>query len=242
MSLDKQNFARTIQEQQGGIAPQMWPIMCPDNGSLVLNQPYEISINPCDCIWLPATYDKSYGPNPAQSAAGISNYLVNPATMGQNICDLLSTINTPPWITLAPIFGLRFNSPNNPWLLWSLGGTSLNTFSWGVTDTPQTVGPSGTSTMMRSICGPISRLWIQYYSFCFPQVSGANQIVLMSMLGFNQSSMENRSPTVDLGEVLTAPPVQYRNIITCGGYITTQLNTADLQALGVKPAAPGTKA
>lgn len=236
MSFDKQNFARTVQEQQGGIAPQMWPILCPDNGHLVLNQPYEININPCDCIWLPTTYDKSYGVNAGQGSATAGMYMANGAFWGQNPVDIFEP-GTGQWRIVAPTFGLRFNSPNNPWLLWGLSFL-LNTTAFGTAPGAHGVGPVGSMMTMRSITGPISRMWIQYYNFA-SAIGGApvgmNQIVLMSMLGFNQQSEELTWSNTDGDGIYNAPPVPRQTSIHCGGHRTTDLNTADLQALGVKP-------
>lgn len=256
MSFDKQNFARTVQEQQAGISPQMWPIMCRDNGSLVLNQPYEISINPCDCVWLPYTYDKSYGVNPGQLNAQTSPFLASPAIAGANVSDVrfagknpvVTTFSWAPLI-LAPIFGLRFNSPNNPWLLWGLGDPTLVQASgagrWGSGAPPDGgLMPIGGSTLMRSITGPISRLWIQYYQFALTifnaaatTPTGLNQIVLMSMAGFSQQSFDRRSVVVDdtADPVLLAPPPLDNGVVACGGYHTTDLNSADLNALHQNP-------
>jgi hypothetical protein len=248
MSFDKANFARTVKEQQAGISPQMWPIICPDNGHLVLNHPYEISINPCDCIWLPITYDKSYGINPWQYDTYQSLWMASPSDAGQNVCDVydLGPGNpTPPipFVTQAPLFALRFNTPNNPWLLWGLS-TEGNGNSWYVWGTGNGYRPFGCASHMRSISGPISRLWIQYYRFAqapgFPTIAGGNQIVLMSMLGYSQQSTEQFYNALDQSKLLTNPPPTQHGGIACGGYRTTDLDTADLLALGVKPT-PGAK-
>jgi hypothetical protein len=243
MSFDKQNFARSIKEQQSGISPQMWPIICPDNGHLVQNHPYEIAINPCDSIWLPATYDKSYGVNPVQLDSRTSQYFPGAQLAGCNVWDVKQVTKNPNFspvpinvIVQAPCFGLRFNSPNNPWLLWGLQSIMVGS----------TFGPSaqgglmdwGRSAMMRAISGPISRLWIQWYSFVqYPGFStpvGANQIVLMSMLGYSQMTLEQDQSTADPAGILTAIPQEKQTAIICGGYRMPDLNTADLNSLGSK--------
>jgi hypothetical protein len=252
VSFDKQNFARTVQEQQGGISPQMWPILCPDNGHLVVDQPYEISINPCDSIWLPATFDKSYGTNPLQNISFTNRYFPNPAHAGANAYDVNeSSVNpTPPSapylspaIVAAPLFALRFNSPNNPWLLWGLGN-GFNPASlgyWGTVTAGQTpMTPLGHSTLMRSISGPISRLWITYRALgaCWggPTPVGMNQIVLLSSLGYSQSSLDHSQPVLDPFGIFLAPPPIYDFPLSSGGYRSPDLNSADLLALGVKTA------
>jgi len=239
VSFDKVNFARTVTEQQSGISPQMWPIVCPDNGNLALNHPYEIAINPCDCIWLPCTYDKSYGVNPWQNDPNIGKYFTNPIFAGQNIFDVMQVVSQPvgfpfPYIIQAPHFALRFNSPNNPWLLWGLG-EMRQAAAWGASG----VVPWGRQTQMRSISGPISRMWIQYYEFAqWPLNSapkGGNQIVLLSMRGYAQESIERIQLVNDTTGILTSPQAEHREILSCGGYRSPDLNTADLSALGVKP-------
>lgn len=247
MSFDKQNFARTVQQQQAGISPQMWPIICPDNGYLSPNTPYEISINPCDSIWLPATFDKSYGTNPIQSDPTYGQYYPNPTLMGCNMYEVARTTPNPgatytAMLIDAPVFSLRFNSPNNPWMLWGLGNGFASPQPWGEAAANMTY--SIRSTMMRSITGPISRLWIQYYLLGGPDAGGNrvgfNQIVLLSMLGFSQASEELNATLVDPGGVLTSPPTQFREQISCGAYRTTDLNSADLAIIGEAGAAAPT--
>lgn len=246
MSLDKTNFALQVKEQQGGIAPQFWPILCPDNGNLVLNQPYEICINPCDAIWLPITYDKSYGPNAWQtSKTQPSQWMMDPSIAGQNICDVIDYSGNEafaaiPAVIQAPVFGLRFNSPNNPWTLWSLAQTVNNWQPWGA---GAGMGPFGSTTFMRSITGPISRLWIQYYFFAAhpglaepPSEIGGNQIVLISSLGYSTTNIESQYNVMDAHKLLTTPPPALQRTIAAGGYITPQMNTADLHAIGNKAA------
>ena len=251
MSFDKQNFARTIQEQQAGISPQMWPIKLVP-GALSLNSPFEVEINPCDCIWLPITYDKSYGTNPLQTPGGIMPYAPDSNVFGWNVVDAFDPASpdgsgiAPNLHTAAPIFGLRFNSPNNPWLLWSLS-TGMVSWRWGFEPSPalQTWQPAGSSTFMRSISGPISRMWCQFYSWTMnggivaPQ---GTQVILMSMLGFSQQSVERRQTQFSTNSGGSRPDPESVNIIGCGGYKTSDLNSADLRVLGQNPmpAAPTT--
>lgn len=243
MSFDKTNFALSVQQQQGGIAPQMWPIKCPDNGSLALNQPYEININPCDAIWLPITYDKSYGPNAWQTSKTTpSQWMIDPTIAGQNICDVIdysgnANLTVIPAVIQAPIFGLRFNSPNNPWTLWSLAQTANNGWqNWGAGSGS---APFGSTTFMRSITGPISRLWIQYYFFAaHPGLgspateTGGNQIILMSSLGYSTTSVESQCNVLDSHKILTSPPPNLQRTIVAGGYKMPDMNTADLHTIG----------
>ena len=237
MSFDKQNFARTIQEQHAGISPQMWPIMCPDNGHLVLQHPYEININPCDCLWIPATYDASYGPNPAQYDTYMGTFFPSPQTIGQNVVDIFGPTPQVGVMVGAPNFSLRFNTPNNPWILFGLstGSTFARWGSGGVG-----ISPVGASTFMRSITGPISRLWIKYNAFAYvpnPNVLplGANQILLMSMLGYSQSSFNRLYPYADPGGANSSAPPSYFYETSCGGYRTSDLNSSDLRVLGQSP-------
>lgn len=236
--IDKQDFSRIIQEQQGGVAPQMWPIRLHPQSNEALFSPREIDINPCDHIWLPTTYDRSYGTNPVQPAlfAMIPPVAVDPAIAGQNLIDTWETA-TP--FSTAPVFGLRFNSPSNPWLLWTLS-SMLPLEAYG----PGSVNlfPFGGSSSMRSISGPISRLWVQWYKFA--TINGAptipaSQVTLMSLLGFNQQSLEKQYPVADFGGSITTgqPPVNTATI-SGGGYITPQLNTLERLALEATGKAP----
>lgn len=245
MSFDKQNFARTVQEQQAGISPQMWPIKIDpgDGPALSLNSVFEVDINPCDCVWLPYTFDKSYGYNPIQGSPYASQY-PDPTVIGANIYDSWDT-SQQTYLTSAPVFGLRFNSPNNPWLVWGLGvpqprsGLSLGgaLAPWGVSPGH---GRLGASSLMRSITGPISRLWCQFYQWAYTGASGFvpyqyQQVMLLSMLGFSQQSDDFQQPVNDATQKLTGPPIEYRSLLSCGGYRTSDLNSADLRVLGQNP-------
>ena len=243
MSFDKQNFARTVQEQQAGISPQMWPIKL-NPGAISLNSPFEVDINPCDCIWLPYTYDKSYGqPTRYRLPGGIMPITCDPTICGQNFADILDA-GQGVWVMQAPIIGLRFNSPNNPWMLWSLGGP-FTVGTWGLAPSSGKYRPVGYASMMQSLTGPISRIWCQYYRwgiFYGNSVAAWQQIVLMSMAGFSHQSTATIDPIFDGNGGLTAlPPTIYQSI-SSGGYRTTDLNSADLRVLGQNPmpAAPTT--
>ena len=263
MSFDKQNFARSVAEQQAGIAPQMWPIKIDPGtgtGRVSLNSPFEIEINPCDSIWLPFTYDKSYGVHPIQNDPAVGYFWSNPAVCGANMYEIYDTHpNGPnfPFQFTPPTFGLRFNSPNNPWLLWGLACASMGAYgtppgssplqAWGSTapSVPRGYARQGAASMMRSITGPISRLWCQFYLWA--EVNGApyaasQQVMLMSMLGFNQETREFVQPVGDFQGVLPGPPAETQTALNCGAYRTTDLNSADLRVLGQSPypAAPPT--
>jgi hypothetical protein len=355
MSVDTQNFHRVVKEQQGGINPQMWPIrISPAELGIGLNSPVEININPCDLLWMPSTYDKSYGVNPFQSSIGaVYSQCIDPILAGQNVGDVFdyNDATSVPWGQEAALFALRFNSPNNPWILWGLstllykkrfGGpqipstapvaqaglamlvngtvTVLNSqtpsrntggfqltcsqvvgeqgllsigavtagvsfqinsdnplddsvISWTFIAPPATTaaakaqakkrssksepseadsGPFGTLTTpfgqsgcMRSITGPITRLWVQYYRWATvngnvpypppPPSIPASQVVLMSMLGYGHETVETVQPHQDnnyaLGGVIPSPK-QFS--IAGNTYLTPQLNTADLNDLGRK--------
>jgi hypothetical protein len=247
VSFDKQNFARTVSEQQAGISPQMWPIkLDPTNGvppgpaTVGLNSPYEVEINPCDCIWLPITYDKSYGVNGIQSDPAWSYGFVDPAIAGSNIFEMWDAQSN--WLTFEPpIFGLRFNSPNNPWLLWGLGTLQASSQMYG--NAVQNFR-SGGASLMRSITGPISRLWCQYYKWGGVRYGHApdnfvatyQQVILLSMLGFRQETREFMQPATNIVAApdMVIPPETWTSL-SCGGYRTTDLNSADLRVLGANP-------
>lgn len=240
MSFDKQNFARTIQEQQAGISPQMWPIKI-DPGTLSLNSPFEIEINPCDHIWLPITYDKSYGVLPLQNFV-TPPWGAGPAIVGWNTIDVIDTDGpasggmAPLYGTNAPVFALRFNTPNNPWLLWGLS-TLQTAWRYGPT-AGDSWAPAGASTMMRSITGPISRLWCQYYRWAkYHGEDTTSQVMLLSMLGFNHQSSEHVQAQIDGGTNGPRPDPESVTMIGGGGYRTPDLNSADLRVLGQNPVA-----
>lgn len=96
---------------------------------------------------------------------------------------------------------------------------------------------------MRSISGPITRLWVQYYRYA--QINSVDtipgsQLVFMSMLGYSQISQERQQPFLDNGGTLpTSPPITYANVAS-GGYQTPQLNTLDQLMLGERGTAKPT--
>jgi hypothetical protein len=256
VSFDKQNFARTVSEQQAGISPQMWPIKIDIGGfpgptTIGLNSPFEIDINPCDCIWLPITYDKSYGVNPIQSDTtwGPRAGLPDPSVAGGNLIQTWESQANYYQVT-PPVFGLRFNSPNNPWLLWGLGTLRPGPAPlFGIETGNLGAGQFrfGGSSLMRSITGPISRMWCQYYAWGQVRYSPApddyaslyQQIILLSMLGFSQESRDFTQPVSnsDAVAIPSGPPPEMWSSTSCGGYRTPDLNSADLRALGVNPMA-----
>jgi hypothetical protein len=240
MSVDQQDLSRSTQLAQQGVINQIWPIRIAPPASL--NTIVEVPISPCDAIWMPATYDKSYGTNPGQSITGANGTIpayISPTIAGANMVDLYDVFNALAYC-LAPIFALRFNSPNAPWLLWGL--SEFQTISASpVANAYSTRGQGGG---MRSISGPISRMWIQYYRWCKQGVSSvsagadnipASQVVLISSLGITQSTGETKGPPSNEngGGITTIVPTgnSYRSLGS-GGYYTPQLNTLDQLQLG----------
>jgi hypothetical protein len=328
VSIDRRDLARVIKEQQGGISPQMWPIrISPAELGISLNSAMEIQINPCDLLWMPSTYDKSYGPNPYQTPSSfVSHNCVDPTVAGQNICDLWEYATQggyASWYQQAPVFALRFNTPNNPWVLFGLStlmtsevfgspaappavtffsgtavltngfatvtnpktpainnanwtlqnvqvqgqqgdlslaqvfpGTSFgisssdpldnSVISWSfrLNATAQSFGnlatPFGQTSCMRSITGPITRLWIQFYRWAvtaagtgppFPPNGPnipASQVVLMSMLGYGHLTSESSQQYTDSSSMLGGVmPSVSQTMLAGNTYLTPQLNAAD---------------
>lgn len=250
MSLDQQDVAATSLQAQSGMGNQFWPIIFdPGNygapGGLALNTPVEVSISPCDSIILPGTYDLNYGQNDAQlDDDGTGNPAILPFTnwCGVNIPDILSFNGfgaQTKWSTAA-ILGLRFNTPNNPWQMWTVGTVmGITGTTWiGGTDGCNT--PSGIAGGIRSIAGPISKLWVQIYRYAsyngaFGGTGGPRsytRTVFLSSLGFTTQISElngsavDRSPAVDVPSGVV-PPLGGLTSITSGGYVTPQLNSLD---------------
>jgi|GEM_PF-5946896 len=286
MAIDKIDFAHQVQQNQAGLPPGFFPIILnpstggPGGGAMALGQEYEVAINPCDHIWLPTFYDPSIGLNPAQNfnpVAGLYTlapfqgpeaFTGAPQTIpvaGMNIFDVNDCSSqstgggnpTSPNVQQAAIFSLRFNSPNAPWLLWSLSNM-LNTdgsavlFSLlGSTPTGALVGQGDA---MRSITGPVSRLWVKYLRWAiisvydgnaqgwdFPVSSiPASQIVLMSSLGFSQQTVGAQQTAFSFAEIVsgsdganTVKSYPQANAgagafaVAGGGYTQTKVSTLD---------------
>lgn len=152
----------------------------------------------------------------------------------------------------AAIFLLKFNSQNAPWLLWTLGdllsqsATSfqLNGYA-GINSTSANYAATGQGDSMRSISGPISRMWVKYLqwaNYCYGGASvampvfspAASQIVLFSTLGFSELTAGAKYPGGTGGEI--AFPNTFS--LNGGGYVTPQLNTIEqalLEQSGVPP-------
>lgn len=240
MSVDQADFASVTQQAQAGSLQSFWPIVIPSVGKQLRTE-YEININPCDALWMPSVFDLSYSRNPGQlpsevktadwncspfpgSAAPISGNQLVP-DVGYNISDVYNAVspNVGQLVQAAPIFSLRFNTPNNPYILFGLS-TCLGRPHLGVVENPPSTGGC-----MRSVTGPISRLWIKFYEWGFSSdgfsnnSNGENTIVLLSSLGFAQVTMETTTNGVATG-------VQN---LSSGGYNTPQLNSANKKYLGM---------
>lgn len=252
--IDRRDFASVTSQAQAGSLQSFWPIIIQTQG-IALHTEVEININPCDAIWMPTIFDLSISQNPAQPPPNLPPgipfgpfYVPDSildtssdeiAVVGGNLCDVYQDGVL---IQSAPVFSIRINSPNNPWLLFGLS-TQLATAYPMSTPPHLTAGQGG---CMRSLTGPISRLWVKFYKFGtwegLPigpiqrgvQNVGLSSIVLMSSLGFMQQTIERVQTWDDnepeVGGQLTAA---WSQTIASGGYITPQLNTAEKAILGV---------
>ena len=267
--IDRRDFADVTTRAQAGALQSFWPIVIPTKGIALLAE-IEININPCDAIWMPTVYDVSIGTNPAQPfgvAPGeqfpfpgqAPYYLPDPTQRGSNYVAIVGA-NIPDvyqngqLVQSAPVFSIRINSPNNPWLLFGLS-TQIPA-KWASTASSGAPNLSaGQGGCMRSITGPISRLWVKFYRFAAwvtlpttpagggvipigpdPDVNGFSTVVLLSSLGFMQQTIE-AVRTWDLnneaggaGALMAA----YSQTIASGGYAIPQLNSADKIFLGVR--------
>jgi hypothetical protein len=257
LSIDTADFAHvTTTAQAGNQHPSFWPIVIHPTGWQLLSE-HEININPCDAIWMPTLYDVALGANPAQPyfTTGVASptsayFLPNPGVTalppGANFSTVVGSNMTDVYqngyrVQAAPLFSLRINSPNNPWLLFGLA-TELAT---PYTGQLEQWWPAGQGGCMRSISGPISRLWIKFYRFAYrqtlPTTPGQSQggggvtgdeystIVLMSSLGYAQQTIERVQTRDDQGP--TPLVAAWQQTIVSGGYQTPQLNTADRRSL-----------
>jgi hypothetical protein len=250
MSLDTADFAMATAQGQAGSQPaSFWPIVIATTG-IALQTEIEININPCDAIWMPSLYDVSIMRNPAQPPPNLPSgwdppfYVPDPISIGGEDypvvgCNPGDVYENGNLIQAAPVFSIRVNSPNNPWLLFGMS-TQIGT-AYAAANAPNLT--AGTGGCMRSITGPISRLWVKFSKFGTWNSSslplgvkagidnqGNSAIVLMSSLGFSQQTFEvNR--TWDLTETGAYQTLVWSNAVISGGYQTPQLNTADRRAL-----------
>lgn len=259
MSVDQQDLSASYAAAQSGQAAQLFPIVIPnpdpDSGGPGTLTEFEVNINPCDNIWLPINFDYTLGYNQAQTDGYITgtggDLTPYPPDqfenfpypfMACNVFDIIDTSGeaaTDGIIISAPIWAFRFNTPNNPWLLWSLKTYSSLPASdgWGL--------PVGRSDFMRAINGPISRLWARLVYPCFTAQSVGGhlsrevyypgcRVVLFSSVGLSQQTCGVEGTVdVDTKALLPSPPPYggYTNL-NSGGYVTPQLNTLQRQALG----------
>jgi hypothetical protein len=241
----------TNRAQAGQQQSSFWPIVIATTG-IALQTEIEININPCDAIWMPAVYDLSIMKHPAQPPPTlppgwdppvyVPDTIDDPATgleipvVGCNPCDVYRNGDL---VQSAPVFSIRINSPNNPWLLFGLSTQIGKTYA--AATTPSLI--AGQGGCMRSITGPISRLWVKFYKFgtwdsaslpplvrAWVENLGNSAIVLMSSLGFMQTTVEY-GRSWDLTEAGTYTTTAWTQTIASGGYATPQLNTADRKVL-----------
>jgi len=281
MSVDKLDVASQAQQAQYGTSQSFWPIIIdamaggPNGTQMQIGEAYELNINPCDHVWLPTYYDPSLGVNPAQFDPRTQTYPPNPLNpnqdaiifggppqyqtfgimnyspqIGINIFDVYDAYQQT-FVQLAPMFSLRFNSPNSPWLLWGLG-TNLSFDGAGTLGGIQNGFSQliGRGDSMRSITGSISRIWVKLLSYAevwnnYSQTEKstspfATRIVLMSTLGFNhqtQTTVQDKYASYFVPEYAPDQPVTYTapqvsapilsGAFGGGGYVTPQLSSLD---------------
>jgi hypothetical protein len=242
MSIDHADFAAVTQQAQQGSLQSFWPIAIATLATMQLRTEYEINIQPCDSIWMPVCYDLSiarniaqaptktsgqweFSPTPGPSAPVDSSGVPLP-DIGYNVTDVYNPTSKT-WSQLAPVFSIRVNTTGNPWLPFGLSTLMGQPMAGsGISNTPAQGGA------MRSITGPISRLWVKFYEW--GQCGGSlpvpgnfpgqqNLVVLMSSLGFAQTTYETVSNGVASG----------LQVVSSGGYFTPQLNSANKKYLGM---------
>jgi hypothetical protein len=255
MSLDAQDFASVTGAAQGGRVQSFWPILIATTGA-ALQSEMEVNINPCDAIWMPTVFDLGISKNPVQpppqlppsipfGPVYVPDSLLNTTTtetavVGANLCDVYQNGVL---VQSAPVFSIRVNTPNNPWLLFGLS-TQIGT-AYASANEPNLI--AGQGGCMRSLTGPISRLWVKFYRFGtweslpFGPVQrgvdnvGLSSVVLMSSLGFQQQTIERVATWDSSGGAGGASIAsQWSQSIVSGGYSTPQLNSADKAYLGVR--------
>lgn len=257
--IDHRDFADVTGKAQAGSLQSFWPIIIQTTG-IALHTEIEVNINPCDAIWMPTIFDLTISKNPAQPPPDLpAGFPFGPffvpdsiqdvgdneiAVVGSNLCDVYQNGVL---VQSAPVFSIRVNSPNNPWLLFGLS-TQLGTIYATANPPNLTAGQGG---CMRSLTGPISRLWVKFYKFgtweSLPlgpvrrgvatpiENIGAASIVLMSSLGFVQQTVERVQTWDDNDPAIGGQLVgAWSQTISSGGYQTPQLNSADKWILGVK--------
>jgi hypothetical protein len=255
MSIDRADFAAVTTEAQSGGLQSFWPIIITTAG-IALQTEIEVNIVPCDAIWMPSIYDLGTGKHPVQPPPDLPSgwepppYVpdsitvngVEVPTVGCNPCDVY---HNGVLVQSAPVFSIRVNSPNNPWLLFGQS-TQIGT-AFAAANAPNLI--AGCGGCMRSLTGPISRLWVKFYKFgtwdssTLPPLvrqgivnDGQSVIVLMSSLGFMQQTVEYGRTWDDTSPGMAGTQYQtlaWAQVISSGGYQTPQLNTADKRFLGV---------
>jgi len=254
VSLDKVDFARQIQARQFGLEPSLFSITIDPStggqggGEMSLGVSYPVNLLPCDALWLPTNYDPSMGYNPCQVSP--TNPNPNPilptegnGTFGINAYDLWDSnpANQVP-ITYAAIFSLQFNSPNAPWLIWSLSDSAVPD---GTLLPPSALpaplgGLVGQGDFMRSISGPISSMNVKFLQWAgaYDESSQeavdsipASRIVMLASLGFSQvtggGKAVNFSSAAIGGQVPAAQNGPTPFSLGSGGYIQTNVNTLE---------------
>lgn len=256
MSVDQSDVSAVVKQNQQAIGQSMWPILLdPKVVNYQLNAEAEVTINPCDHIWLPTMIDPALFNN-----SDFANVIVNgwePSIYGSGGLALLANggANTfpindysgtaPP--VFAPVVALRFNSMNNPYTFWSLGSWPLLIGGDGGASGP--IAGMGAYDSMRSISGVITRMWVKWLAFSNIETSSgagygtASKLLLMSAMGYNETTVGQSSQTGNLGADSTsanAPGVQTSvTTFSGGGYQTPQMNTVQrlaLEAAGLKGA------
>lgn len=240
MSLDNADFNTTVTRQQHGFQPSFFSIVI-DATQLATGQEILVNANPCDHIWLPTYFDPSLGFNPQQAicTSGTPSIGTSNVSSGPNQNRASQTAGIQPnqgvgmnffdewdqegdeFFQAATIFSLRFNSVNAPWLLWGLSSLQSSDFA--------TAGTLiGQGDCMRSITGPISRIW---FKKLFPAIvarnanAAADRIVLLASLGFSQVTLGQNSGPFNITTPTQPPMSAYA--VSGGGYQTTQVNTLE---------------
>jgi hypothetical protein len=168
----------------------------------------------------------------------------NPGALwGMNAVDLWDSsqegTSGPECIQTATIFSLRFNSQASPWFIWSLsdflagGGTFLDQVFH------QNGSPVGQGDCMRSISGPISRLWVKLLAPATVQMTAflpVSQVVLLSSLGYRQQTSGAKQLSwsgneTDVGTLAADGATQSQYSVEGGGYVQTNLSTLERIAL-----------
>lgn len=172
--------------------------------------------------------------------AGISLVAGGPGALwGINAYDLWDSSNTnAACIQTATIFSLRFNSASAPWFIWTLsdflgGAASFLPVSGSATRHPWSVVGQGDA--MRSISGPVSRLWVKLLAPATVDQTASfplSQVVLLSSLGYRQQTSGAKQLTwggsQDLsGDFPSDTATQSQYSISGGGYTQTNLTTVE---------------